>query len=159
MQSRISLPMQLKSGFSLIEVIIFTSILSIIFVAAASIMTYTMKQNSVQIDKLYATHHNDELNEWIRGEREVGWSEFTTYALAGYPDASIYCFSDESPQWTAAINSVNDCAFSLNEKFRRYAVIKASNSSPTTRIEVTINTDWMDGLSLRNAQFHSVYSL
>lgn len=151
--------MQLKSGFSLIEVIIFTSILSIIFVAAASIMTYTMKQNSVQIDKLYSTHYNDELNEWLKGEREASWSELSAYALADYPNPTIYCFSDENPTWQASANAPGDCPFTLNEKFRRYAVLRVANTNPTTRIEITITTEWMDGTSLRSSNFHSVYSL
>lgn len=151
--------MQLKQSFSLIEVIIFTSILSILFVAAASVMTYTMKQNSVQIDKLYATHYNDELNEWIRGERELGWNQFASYALAAAPNDSIYCFSTANPQWTLFVNTENECQFTLSDKFRRYAILKPVNSSPTTRIDVTVKTEWMDGTSIRSAVFQSVYSL
>ncbi len=130
-----------------------------LFVAAASVMTYTMKQNSVQIDKLYATHYNDELNEWIRGERELGWNQFTNYALAAAPNDSIYCFSTVNPQWTLFVNSENVCQFTLSDKFRRYAILKAVNSSPTTRIDVTVKTEWMDGTSIRSTVFQSVYSL
>jgi len=151
--------MQLKRSFSLIEVIIFTSILSIIFVAAASVMTYTMKQNSIQIDKLYASHYNDELSEWIKGERETSWSDFAGYALTDFPNESTYCFNEENPKWNSTINSINECPFSLNDQFRRYAVIKAANSNPTTRIEVAIITEWMEGSSVRSSNFQSVYSL
>lgn len=151
--------MQLKKGFSLIEVIIFTSILSIIFVAAASVMTYTMKQNSVQIDKLFATHYTEELSEWLKGERELGWSQLAQYAVASYPSDSIYCFGSESPAWTPTVNAVSDCAFSLDSKYRRTVTMKADNTNPTTRIQITVTIDWMEGTSVRSTQLHSVYSL
>ena len=67
---------QSKKGFTLVEVLVFISILSLFFItAAASVSLYLshLKNNEYRI---LATHYAQELTEWLRLEKESNWSTF-----------------------------------------------------------------------------------
>jgi len=65
------------SSFSLIEVLIFITILSIFFVAAASVTIGVLRDIKINEHKILATRYASELIEWMSGEKEKGWIEFT----------------------------------------------------------------------------------
>lgn len=147
----------IKKSFSLIEVLIFVTILSIVLITSASIITISMRQNSVKISLLKAVHYNEQLMEWMRSERELEWSSFTTH---GDSVGISYCFSQTTFSWESPI--VGDprvgCSANLDGVFRRYATIK-SVGLPVTEVQVTVHTEWESSGSWHTTELHSLFTL
>jgi len=76
-----------KKGFSLIEVLVFTGIVSIFFIVVASVATVSLRTARINQNKILATHAGEELMEWLKGEREADWNSFSqrsgTFCLNG----------------------------------------------------------------------------
>lgn len=142
--------MSIKRGFSLIEVLVFVTILSLFLIVAASIITTSIRQNTAKINFLKATHYNQQLLEWIRSEKETDWS---TFVSRGSAIGTFYCFTSDVPTW-----SIASCAYDLGGLFKRYAVIKTVGS-PVTQVEVAIGTDWQEGGNTNTTKLHTVFSI
>lgn len=150
----------MKKSFSLIEVLIFIAILSVFMVTSASVITVSMHQNSLQINKLKATHYNNQLLEWIRSEKEIDWNSLEAKASP----SSVYCFCDEALAWTTAIGDKNNCCPTpLSGLFRRYLTLTASTYAPTgfsstSQIAVTIYTEWQGAGNAYSSKLHTLFS-
>ena len=75
-------------SFSLIEVLVFTCIVSIFFIVAVAVATVTLRTARVNQHKILATHAGEELMEWLKGERETDWT--TLSARSG-----TFCFNGD----------------------------------------------------------------
>ena len=76
--------LRLQQGLSFIEVLIFVSVLSLIFLAIAYATSQSIKQTKFNEQKLLATRYAEELEEWLRGQKEEDWNTFyTTRAGSG----------------------------------------------------------------------------
>jgi len=150
----------MSKAFSLIEVLIFISILSMFLVASASIITVSMRQNSLQISKIKAAHYNDQLFEWTRSEKELDWSNL----VAKSTPSSIYCFCTEALSWTGPVSDKADCCPTLLAGiFKRSMTLSTgtyapTGFSPTTQVEVTIYTEWQDAGNSFSAKLHTLFS-
>ncbi|MDO8498060.1 MAG: type II secretion system protein, partial [bacterium] len=65
-----------KSAFSLIEVLVFTSILSIFFVAAATVTTVSLRNLKISERKIIATRYMEDVASWLRAQKESDWNTF-----------------------------------------------------------------------------------
>lgn len=139
-------------AFSLIEVLIFTTILSLFFVVAVSVLTVSIRASKLNEHKIYAKHYADELYEWLISEKEKNWggnsTDQSTFTFKASQDTGEYCFqSSPISGWSAPITtSVNDCPNSLHGIFRRYAIFQPYTVSPTNpyidRVKITIEVQW-----------------
>ena len=66
--------MKHAKGFSLIEVLIFVTILSLFFVAAISVVSVSLRNMKNNEHRILATRYAEELMEWLRGQKEEDWS-------------------------------------------------------------------------------------
>jgi Tfp pilus assembly protein PilV len=142
--------MSIRRGFSLIEVLIFVTILSLFLIVAAAIITASIRQNTVKVNFLKATHYNQQLLEWIRNEKEIDWN---TFVSRGSAVGTSYCFTSDVFTW-----SIAPCDYDLAALFKRYAVIKTVGS-PVTQVEVAIGSDWQEGGNTNTTKLHTVYSI
>lgn len=128
-----------------------------VLIASASIVTVSMRQNTIKINLLKATHYNEQLIEWIRSEREIEWSSFTTH---GDSIGILYCFPSTNLSWAGAIvgNPRTGCAASLGGIFRRYATVKTVGA-PVSQVQVTAHTEWEDAGSWFTTELHSLFTL
>ncbi len=83
----------LTSAFSLIEVLIFSAILSLFFVIAASVTVGVLRDIKINEHKILATRYANELAEWMNGEKEKGWNDFKADFYTG-----LHCFPSLSIQ-------------------------------------------------------------
>ena len=142
--------MYIKRGFSLIEVLVFVTILSLFLITAASIITVSMRQNSLKVHMLKATHYNEQLLDWIKTEKETDWNAFVNWGdVAG----KTYCFTDSAFSW-----SIATCDYTLDSVFKRYAILKTVGS-PVSQVEVTIYTDWRDISTIQSTKLHTVFTI
>jgi len=165
LSSSTSLTVNNVEGFSLIEVIIFIAILSMFLVTAAAIITVSMHQNSLQINKVRAVHYNDQLLEWLRSEKDRDWNTVTEKATS-LPGGSVYCFCTEDVSWaTASIKADKSdcCPTPLSLLFKRYVALSSSvfapsGFSPSSQIEVTIDTDWQEAGNSYSTKLHTIFT-
>lgn len=142
----------MRKSFSLIEVIIFVSILSLFLISAASIITVSLQQNTLQIDKLKARHHADQLLEWIKSEKDIDWATFVVRA-GNY----TYCFENEALAWGTDVLSGNDCTL-LNSLYKRYATFRTTGSGGSAQVDVVVQVDWVVGGNSYNTSLHTIFS-
>jgi type II secretory pathway pseudopilin PulG len=126
-----------KKSFTLIEVLIFVTILSLFFVVASAVTITSLQNLKVQEHKILATRYAEELLEWLRGEKEVDWNKFINYR-------GNYCFNS-SPipmsNWPASGNCPT--ASFLNNLYKR-EVILTPQGSPPYQVNVSITVSWQE---------------
>lgn len=86
-----------NKAFSLIEVLIFVSVITIFFVVSVSVTTVSLRNMKINEHKIKAAHYAEELVEWIRSYKEIDWLSFTSKVDNDNSDGSCealsYCFN------------------------------------------------------------------
>lgn len=156
-----------KNGFTLIEVLIFTALISVIFVVLSYLSIASLFQTKVARHKVFAAHYAEELREWLRGRKEVDWSVFkTTYA-----NNSNFCFNDSPIPNTDAGNGfacvgnncVSDAACAFNPANsplplgKRY-VNFVHNVSGTDNVQINIIVSWSEGDNSYSVPVNTIFS-
>jgi len=148
-----SFTLSVTEGFSLIEVLVFVSILSLFLVIAVSVVTISMSQNTLRINTLKANHYNEQLLEWIQIENEIDWETITEKGSSG--DGVTYCFTNEVSTWPAS----GSCSlYELAGVYKRYATLKTTGD-PVSQVEVTVTTEWQEAGNTHSTQLHTVFSV
>jgi type II secretory pathway pseudopilin PulG len=124
--------MKKKQGFSLIELLIFTTILSLVFISVSTIITASLANLKKQEHKILATHFAEELLEWLRAEKEADWNSFVN-------KNGTYCFN-ANPIPNSWPFSIPCSDFDLNSIFKREAQL----SSSTSQKNITITVKWLE---------------
>lgn len=122
-----------KQGFSLIEILVFVSVFSVALVALIGSASYSALILSNLRYKTYATRYSEELAEWLSFQRN-----YQGYSVIEAKQGNSYCFNDSSidvDNWPSA----GACTgFTLNDFYKRQAVIEASG----TKNKITITTSY-----------------
>ncbi|OGK31034.1 hypothetical protein A3F29_03200 [Candidatus Roizmanbacteria bacterium RIFCSPHIGHO2_12_FULL_33_9] len=123
-------------GFTLIEVLVVLSILSLFLLSAITVSIVSVRNLKSSENKILATRYAEGLSEWIRGQKESDWDIFIGKTGA-------WCFSEE-PILTWPLSTGNCLP---NEKissiFERKAVI--SYDSALDRIISDVTVSWDEG--------------
>lgn len=122
-------------GFSLIEVLIFVSILSVFFIAAISVSTVTVRNMKINEHKIIATRYAEELVEWLRSEKESDWESFSGRT-------ATYCFNDVL-SWSLA----GACSppYGLDSFFKREATFTGTVvAGVINQVSVDIVVEWQE---------------
>ncbi len=81
-----------SKGLSLIEVVVFIAISSVILVVIVSLSINVTRQTYISHHKLYATRYADEFAEWLRIQKELSWQTFYDMSQTG---TRSYCMNNE----------------------------------------------------------------
>lgn len=125
-----------RSGFTLIEILVFTAIVSIFYVVAAAVSAFSLGVMKTNENKIYATHYADEAIEWMRGQKESDWTSFAARS------SHSYCFNSATiSSWpsTGACATSGATAYSLGGRFNRTVTLQNSASN----IEVASTVTWI----------------
>lgn len=140
-----------NAGFSMIEVLIAISILSIIFISAAYATSISLSRSKYNQDRILASRYGDELEEWLRGEKETAWSTFVARSAA---DPGVtYCFNSATISWP--VSGTCGTTFGLNNRFLREATLIGTGTQVTVRITV----QWRDASRTYTVPVDTVFSL
>ena len=72
-----------RGAFTLIEILIFTAIISVFFVVAAAVSAFSLSVMRTNENRVYATHYAEEANEWLSNEKDTtDWITFSARAGA-----------------------------------------------------------------------------
>lgn len=154
-------------SFSLIEVLIFITILSLFFVVAVSVLTASLRVSKINEHKILAKHYADELYEWLKSEKEQNWGGTTTDTQSTFTkiasQADGYCFnSSPITEWTTP-TEYDSCLHNLKGLFRRHVVLTPLAVSDTDpyidRVQVSIIVDWSDYGNTYVVPINSVFSV
>ena len=145
--------MILRKGFSLIEVLVFTSVLGLFFVAAISVTTFNLKNMKIQEHKILASRYAEEAVEWLKQEKEDDWSVFITRGSGG---GNTYCLNSGSLGWTDG-----SCgAYSLGTPAIFKREVSISNSgSPVDQVETLVTVYWLDMGTVLSVPIKTVFKL
>ena len=152
-----------SQGFTLLEVMIFTSILSIVLVSMAAFVTRLVYNLRINEHKVYANYYASEVQEWLSSEREDGWSDI--YAKAGSGAGNTYCLNtnlsfkyvlNDLPTPPTACSSFDGIiGLSSPKIFKRELKLQQTTSSTVT---ATITVSWNEGSKLYQEQIQSNYT-
>jgi len=125
-----------KKGFSLIEVLVFITILSLVFITTIALGTGSLRNSKNAENKILAAHYGEELLAWLRSQKDADWLTFV-----GNSDNS-YCFDAEPvSSWPDSDScTANQLVKNL---FKRQAILIYDGS--TQRVNVSITIDWNEG--------------
>jgi len=130
-----------NKGFSLIEVLVFITILSLFFIAAMTVAVFSLRSIKTQEHKIIATHLAEEAIEWLNSEKEADWNNFISYDTSGAGGSgTTYCLN--SLNWASKF-SCSGYTLGNPTIFKRELTIKNS-VSPTTQVNTTINVSWLE---------------
>ncbi len=163
-------PLSVEKGFSLMEVLVFTTIFSLFFIVAASVVTTTLRITRENQDKIRSTHHIEELVEWIQSEKEINWGGTTNQGglitsfteqitRPGLTEVS-FCFnSNPIPGWPSS--GLTDCHFTLEGKYRRTATFSATliEDSYVKQVNANVLVEWFEGEKLYSTPLKRTFSI
>lgn len=140
-----------KKSFTLIEVLIFVSILSIFLVTASGVTIASLNNLKIQEHKILAVRYAEELLEWLRGEKEADWSRFTTYR-------GTYCFnSSPITSWPTTAGNCLVNSF-LNNLYKR-EVNLTPQGNPTYQVNVSIIVSWQELGHTYQVPINSIFTI
>jgi len=140
-------------GFSLIEVLVFTVVLSLFFVAAITVVIFNLKNMKIEEHKILSTRYAEEGVEWLKQEKEADWSIFITQGSSG---GKTYCLN--SLDWNTAVNCGEIYDLGTPRFFKRELLI-TNSGSPVNQVNTTITVTWKEGVNSFNVAIKTVFKL
>lgn len=140
--------MKKSIGFSLIEILVFATVLSLFFISAVTITTFSLRDIKIQEHKILATRYAEEASEWIKQEKEDDWQIFATHN-------GDYCLKDPII-WTSNLCSSYDLG--TPGLFKRDLTISRSGD-PIDKITTVLTVSWLENGLPQNVVLKSVYHL
>ncbi|QQS43577.1 hypothetical protein IPM65_05505 [Candidatus Roizmanbacteria bacterium] len=151
-----------KEAFSLIEVIVFMTLVSIVLISAVGFTMRLVHNMSYNQHKLYATHYVQDLKEWLDGEREADWQAFQSYSSQA---GTTYCANNAlAITDTLASLSTGTCPFTGvgtqdPRVFRRTLILTKDVAGTATRVTALLEVAWMEDGVQQTESITTVYSL
>ena len=143
-----------NKGFTLMEVLIFVSIISLFFVTAAAITVASLRNLKTQERKILATRYAQELLEWLKGEKEADWNLFTTKASSS---GTEYCFN-VSPINTWPTSGTCS-SYGLDNLFKREASLTSQTlGGVIQQVNVSITIEWREADQTYQVPLNSVFT-
>ncbi len=137
-----------KTGFTLIEVILFVSLISVVFVTFASLSTVQLRSSRINEHKIIATHYAEELREWLRGEKEENWNTFIATRM------DTWCFNSEP---ISSWGTLGICGYDLDNRYKRTVVLEAGENN--TQVTADIVVSWMEGQNSYQVPIAGVFTI
>ncbi len=156
---------QNQQAFSLVEVIVFMTLVSLVLISAVGFTMQLVHTMSYNQHKLYATHYVQDLKEWLDGEREADWVAFQNYAtVAGRTYCANNAIAIANTLASLPVFNTSTCGFtgvgSQDPRiFRRTLTMRKDVAGTATRVTATITVTWMEDNVQRTETIDTVYSL
>lgn len=157
-----------RAGFTLLEVMIFIMILSMVLVTATSFITKLLVNIRSNEHRANAAYLADDVKEWLNGEREANpWNTFSGRGSAG--GGTRYCLNNainlntSITQLPSATYPAAACTANANIQagfppiYRRELVL-TTLGTPPTQVTATIQVFWVDNGTPKNVTIQSIYS-
>lgn len=130
---------KIKKSFSLIEILVFVTILSLVFISAIAVTTYSLKAMKFNQYKILANHYAEEGLEWVKSQKEEDWNNFTNLDTSG-GSGKTYCLNTldwASPGLCDGINFFGDPNI-----YSREVTLTNQGANPVNQSDVQIKVYW-----------------
>lgn len=139
--------MKIKSGFTIIEVLVAVAIVSVIFTSLISIAAISLRNSNINIRKTVGAHMADGLQEWIKGEKEDDWETFIG-------KTGTWCFNEPLiTDWPSEGECDHDGFGSINN-FNYKRSVTITNNGDVYKSKVTF---YWDETNLNNTVVNETY--
>lgn len=131
-------------GQSFVELIAALVVVSIALTALVGLVTKSIANSTFTRNKTLATNYAEETMEWLRGQRDLGWST-SFYARTG----SNWCLVSLS--WTSGGTHTGTCGATevvTGTIFRRELTFTRVNAST---VNATVSLKWTDSIGTHEA--------
>lgn len=143
------------NGFSLVEAMVFISILSVFFISSMTIVVFILRNMKTQQYKILATRFAEEGIEWVKQEKEDDWQLFSLRDDSGGPGTN-YCLNSLNWATKTDCNDVYDLG--PPNIFKRVLVI-TNFGSPTNSITTKLTVSWLENSVEQKIVLKSVLNL
>jgi len=140
--------MKKSPGFSLIEVLVFVAVLSLFFISAVTITTFSLRNLKIQEHKIIATRYAEEASEWIKQEKEDDWEIFKSHS------DTYYCLN--LLNWD--VGACTSYFLGTPGFFKRDLNVSRSGN-PIDKITTVLTVSWLENGVPQNVILKSVYNL
>jgi type II secretory pathway pseudopilin PulG len=127
-------------GFSLVEAMVFISILSVFFISSMTIVVFILRNMKTQQYKILATRYAEEGIEWVKQEKEDDWQLFSLRDDSGGAGTN-YCLN--SLDWSTKTDCNDVYSLGPPNIFKRVLVI-TNFGNPTDRITINLTVSWLE---------------
>jgi type II secretory pathway pseudopilin PulG len=142
-----------SSGFTLIEVLIFITIVSMLFVVAVSLATSSLRTIKSNENRTYATYYSESLQEWLRSEKEVDWEQFVGRIPS---DPTVYCFNADLPNDSVWPSQGACSGYGLDSRFKREVSLRLQTVGSTQQVLVEVETAWQEGANTSDVSLKTI---
>ena len=152
-----------EKGFTLIELIVFVTILSTILVTMAGFTVSIHRRLKINSHKVMANFAGENLKEWLNSRRLSNWPELQAMATPVASPPQTYCANNQinlsddiSTVFTSGACSNYDGITGISPQIfkRELSLIKDPSGTVTSKITVF----WLEDGVTYNVVFSSVYS-
>ncbi len=144
----------IQKGQSLFEIVIAVVIVSVVLISLLNLATISVSNSSFAKNKNSASKYTEELNEWLRSERDRDWNFFSSSASAG-----SWCFPSLS--WTSGRSHSGNCGASDKIQgtiFTRYVIFSYNPLVDPNTVSVDVTTSWNDSLGLHVVTTSNIFT-
>lgn len=152
------------NGFSILEVIIFTTLISIALVASAGFTTQLLRNMSFNQNKIMATYFVESISEFLNWHRLDDWIVFE--ARAGTGAGFIYCYTAanylNASFDQAAVASINNCPYETMAGFPtpfRGTIVMQKTSNQANGVTARIEVSWFQDGVVQSQSIDRSYSV
>lgn len=138
-----------KEGFTLVEVLIFVVLISMIFITVSYYITFSLYNTKVNEHKILATRLAEETREWLRGEKEISWDDFINARMGEW------CFNTEPINAWGTPGLCTD--YGIAGLYKRDVSLTASQDS--NQVTVKVNIEWVERTNTFNVLISTVFSV
>lgn len=136
-------------AFTLVEVLIFVVLISIIFITVSYYITFSLYNTKVNEHKILATRLAEEAREWLRGEKEISWDDFINTRMGEW------CFNTEPVDGWGTPGLCTD--YGIAELYKRDVSLTASQDG--NQVTVKVNVEWVERTNTFNVLISTVFSI
>ncbi len=127
-------------AFTLVEILVFTAIVSVFFVVAAGVSAFSLNVMKSNENKVYASHYAEEMIEWLRNQKEINWTTFKGRS----PTSKCFVTLLNWPSGSAC-HTTGRSAHPLDGVFNRDVVLSnPSVVSEAGNVNVQVTVSWLD---------------
>ncbi len=134
-----TLPVSKRSGFTIIEVVVFISVFTLAIVAIIAIVSYSGVIFQDSRHKVVASRYSEELTEWLKFQREAnGFLSIYNRAAPVANPPTVYCFNSVTlDSWPGS--SGNCSGYGLGNFFKRELSLQRRSAN---EVSATVVTSW-----------------
>lgn len=160
-----------NKGFTLIEVLIFTTLISFIFITLSYLAVNSIQNSKIGAHKILATHYAEELREVLRNQKEDDWGQLTQSAQTTpskcYGTIQVDGAMNTEVCTTSVCTNCNIATFSIgsvpDNVFKRYATMTYYddayvNPEKRNQLDVDITVEWNDGGKIFRVPLNTVFA-